>query len=235
MKFIFQDAIIYEDDHFMVVNKPPYMATLEDRNSPHNLQAFAKRHNETLSACHRLDKETSGAVLFAKSEEAYRHASMQFEHRKIVKVYHAFVDGLHDFKNEKVDLPILPLKKGIAVIDYRKGKESSTTFSTLETFKRHTLIECKPLSGRMHQIRVHLAKKKAPIINDELYGGKMLFLSSLKRNYKLKGETEEQPLIKRFALHARKLTFENFSEQVTVDADYPKDIAVLYKQLQKNS
>jgi len=235
MKFIFQDAIIFEDDHFMVVNKPPYMATLEDRNSPHNLQAMAKQHNENLSACHRLDKETSGAVLFAKSAEAYRHASLQFEHRKIVKVYHAFVDGLHTLENELVDLPILPLKKGIAVVEYRKGKESSTTFSTLEIFKRHTLIECKPLTGRMHQIRVHLAKKNAPIINDELYGGEVLFLSSLKRNYKLKSETEEQPLIKRFALHAKKLIFENFIEQITVDADYPKDIAVLYKQLRKNS
>lgn len=235
MKFIFQEAIIFEDDHFMVVNKPPFMATLEDRNSPYNLQAMAKRHNETLSACHRLDKETSGAVLFAKSEKAYRHASLQFEHRKIVKVYHAFVDGLNEFENEKVDLPILPLKKGIAVVDHRKGKESSTTFSTLETFKRHSLIECKPLSGRMHQIRVHLAKLKAPIINDELYGGQMLFLSSLKRNYKLKSETQEQPLIKRFALHAKKLIFENFTGLITVEADYPKDIAVLHKQLRKNS
>jgi len=235
MKFNIEDAIVYEDDHFMVVNKPPFMATLEDRNSPHNLQAMVKRYNPAVSACHRLDKETSGAVLFAKSEEAYRHASIQFENRKIGKTYHAISAGLHNFDNEKVDMPILPLKKGMVVVDFRKGKESYTTFFTLETFKRHTLIECKPLTGRMHQIRVHLSKLKAPIINDELYGGENLFLSSLKRSYRLKENTEEQPLIKRFALHAKKLAFNNFSEVVIVEADYPKDMAVLLKQLRKNN
>ena len=235
MKHNFQDLILFEDDHFLVVNKPPYMATLADRNSPYNLQLLAKQFSEDLSACHRLDKETSGAVLFAKTEAAYRHASIQFEKRTIEKLYHAVADGLHDFQGLEVDLPILPLKKGIVIVDYRKGKPSSTTFCTIETFKRHSLIACRPASGRMHQIRIHLAKNNAPILNDELYGGKPIYLSSLKKNFKLKGDTEEKPMIQRFALHAAELTFNNFSEQIHVKADYPKDMKVLLKQLTKYS
>ncbi len=234
MKLNFQDIIVYEDDHFLVVNKPPFLSTLADRNSPNNLQTLSKRYNESLSACHRLDKETSGAVLFSKSEEAYRHASIQFEDRKIQKIYHAVVDGLHSFSNEKIDLPILPLSKGVVKIDFRKGKDSVTYVNTLETFKRHSLIECKPLTGRMHQIRIHLCNKKAPIVNDQLYGGEPLFLSQLKRNYNLKADSEERPLIQRFGLHAQKIGFDNFSGQVIVEADYPKDMKVLLKQLRKN-
>lgn len=233
MRFKFESSVVFEDDHFMVVNKPPFMASLEDRNDPQNLQLLAKKYDERLSACHRLDKETSGCILFAKSKEAYRHASLQFEHRKVRKVYHAFVNGIHEFSNELIDLPITTLNKGSVRIDLVAGKPSKTTVTTLEIFKKHSLIECIPETGRMHQIRIHLAQKGAPLINDTLYKGDTLFLSQLKKKFNLKKDTEEQPLIKRFGLHARALSFDTFKERVSIEADYPKDLAVLIKQLRK--
>lgn len=234
MKIKFESLIIFEDDNFMVVNKPPYMASLEDRNDPMNLQKLAKNYDESLSACHRLDKETSGCILFAKNKEAYRHASLQFEHRSIKKVYHAFVNGIHEFKNEIIDLPIYTLNKGVTKIDYSVGKPAKTTVNTLELYKNHSLIECVPETGRMHQIRIHLSKKSAPLINDDMYGGDSLFLSQIKRKYKLKRDTEEQPLIKRFALHAQELVFDNLKGKMAIQAKYPKDLRVLHKQLVLN-
>ncbi len=234
MKVNFKSLIIYEDDNFMVVNKPPFMASLEDRNDPTNLQKLAKIYNEDLSACHRLDKETSGCILLAKNKEAYRHASLQFEHRTIQKIYHAFVHGIHEFREEVVNLPIYALNKGVTKIDYSIGKAAKTTFNTLELYKFHSLVECIPETGRMHQIRIHLSESKAPLINDEMYGGDPLLLSQIKRKFKLKKYTEELPLIKRFALHAQKLVFNNFERDLSVEAPYPKDITVLKKQLLAN-
>lgn len=233
MKLKFEDLICYENDHFLVVNKPAHMASLDDRNDPQNVQKLAKAYSEHLSVCHRLDKDTSGCLLLAKSPEAYRHASIQFEKRNINKIYHAFVDGLTEFREERVALSILPLDKGMVVINKEKGKEAETYFTTLENYKSNSLVECRPITGRMHQIRIHLATLKAPIINDEMYGGKQLFLSQLKKKFNLSREEEERPIIQRFALHAYALSFNNFSEQITVKADYPKDMQVLYKQLRK--
>ncbi len=234
MKINFESLIIYEDDNFMVVNKPPFMASLEDRNDPTNLQKLAKKYDESLSACHRLDKETSGCILLAKNKDAYRHASLQFEHRTIKKVYHAFVNGIHEFRDEIINLPIYALNKGVTKIDYSVGKPAKTTVNTLELYKFHSLVECVPETGRMHQIRIHLSESQAPLINDEMYGGEPLFLSQIKRKFKLKKDTEELPLIKRFALHARQLVFNNLDKELLVEAPYPKDITVLHRQLTAN-
>lgn len=234
MKLDFKSLILFEDDHYLVANKPPFISSLDDRNSEINLQMLAKRHNDALSACHRLDKETSGCLLFSKNAEAYRHASIQFEKRTIGKLYHAFVNGIHEFSGLKVDLPILSLNKGSVVIDFN-GKQATTIFNTLELYKRHSLIECLPETGRMHQIRIHLSKKGAPIINDPMYDGEPLFLSQIKRKFNLGKDEEEQPLIKRFALHAFSLEFELMdSKRIKVEAPYPKDLKVLHKQLQAN-
>lgn len=234
MKVNFKSLILFENDDFLVVNKPPFMASLDDRNSELNLQALAKGYDESLSACHRLDKETSGCLLLAKTKEAYRHASIQFEKRTVGKVYHAFVNGIHEFNHEKVQLPILSLNKGSVVIDF-KGKPATTVFNTLDIYKKHSLIECLPETGRMHQIRIHLSKKDAPLIGDELYGGSPLYLSQIKRKYKLSRDEEEQPLIKRFALHAHSLAFKGVDgNKIAVEAPYPKDLKVLLKQLVAN-
>lgn len=231
-KLNFAEMILHEDDNYLVINKPPLVASLEDRGSQVNIHKLAQAHDPNLMLCHRLDKETSGCLLLAKNEEAYRFASIQFEHRKVNKIYHAVVSGLHEWREKDVDLPLLIQSNKVVVSP--KGKASKTTFTTLELFNKHSLIQCQPESGRMHQIRVHLAQLEASIVGDALYGGQDLYLSSLKRNFKLGKDRTEQPLIQRFALHAYRLSLPTSTGHLTVEAPYPKDMRVLLKQLKQN-
>jgi 23S rRNA pseudouridine955/2504/2580 synthase len=231
-----KDIILFEDNDFIVINKPSGVATLDDRNESVNILAMARNYEPNAQVCHRLDKETSGALAIAKNPEAYRALSIQFEQRQVTKVYHAVVDGIHDFREVSVNAPILPLVKGMVKIDYGSGKEALTIFNTLQAYRSHTLVECLPVTGRMHQIRIHLSYKKAPIAGDVQYGGKPFYLSSIKRKFNLKKQTEEQPLISRVALHARALRFKLMDgNEVGIEAAYPKDFAVLLKQLEKNN
>jgi RluA family pseudouridine synthase len=234
-KFNFVEAIIHQDADYLILNKPPFISTLEDRHEAINILQLAREVEPDPQVCHRLDKDTSGALAIARNPEAYRHLSMQFEHREVKKIYHAIVDGIHSFSNELVDAPILKQNDGMARIS-REGKEAQTYFTTLRTFKNHTLVECSPVTGRMHQIRVHLTKLDAPITGDEMYGGKFFYLSSVKRDFNLKKATDEEPLIKRMALHAFSLEFAKLDgEKVKVEAPYPKDFRVLLKQLGENA
>jgi RluA family pseudouridine synthase len=232
--FKFEKAILYQDTDFIIINKPPFIATLEDRNDSENILSLARQFEANAQVCHRLDKETSGVLAIARHPEAYRHLSMQFENREVNKIYHAVVDGIHSFNNQLVDAPILKQNDGTVKIS-RSGKEAQTYFTTLQTYKNHTLLECRPITGRMHQIRIHLAFLKASITGDELYGGKPFFVSSVKRGFNLKKMTEEQPLMKRVALHAYSLEFTLMnSEKVVIEAPYPKDFQALIRQLAEN-
>jgi RluA family pseudouridine synthase len=228
------DILLFEDDDYFVVSKPPFIATLEDRVEKVNLLGLAREYSSDAQACHRLDKDTSGVLAFAKNPEAYRHMSMQFEKRQIEKVYHAVVDGNHALQDVLVDLPILKQNDGTVKISKREGKPAQTYFTTLQSYRQHTLVQCKPITGRMHQIRIHLATLKASITGDDMYGGKPFFLSSVKRGFNLKKQTEEQPIMRRMALHAQALTFEDLkSETKTVEAPYPKDFQALVRQLER--
>ncbi len=234
-KYSVTDLILWEDNDFIAVNKPPFLSTLEDRSDPVNLLALVRDYCETAQACHRLDKDTSGIIVFAKNPEAYRHMSMQFEHRKVEKIYHAVVDGVHDFKQHLVDAPILAAPDGIVKISKRDGKPAQTYFTTLVAYRQHSLIECRPITGRMHQIRIHLSLLNASITGDEQYGGKPLYLSAIKRGFNLKKNTEEEPLMKRMALHAKSLIFKSMKdEKLTLEAPYPKDFQALIRQLESN-
>jgi len=224
-----------EDDHYLVVNKPPNIATLEDRVDPVNLLALAKEYYPEAQACHRLDKETSGVIVFAKNPEAYRHLSLQFQKRDVEKIYHAVSDGIHRFEHVVVDKPILKSKEGPVRIS-KLGKPAQTRFTSLKAYRMHTLVSCRPITGRMHQIRVHLAFLGAPITGDAFYGGKPFFLSSVKRGFNMKKDAEEEALIKRFALHAFSIAFSGLSGvPVKVEAPYPKDMRALIRQLELNS
>ena len=236
MKFPkFEDIILFEDNDLIIVNKPPFLASLDEREGGElNLLRMAKQYHADAQICHRIDKETSGLLIIAKNPEAYRHVSMQFEHRKVQKIYHAIVDGTHVFKDLLVDLPILNAGKGNVLISRSEGKRAETYFNSLKFIKHYTLIEAKPVTGRMHQIRIHLATQRASITGDSMYGGNPVFLSKIKRGYRLTDE-EEQPIMKRFALHARQVAFTMLSgEEQTFEAPYPKDFAVLLKLLEKN-
>lgn len=227
--------ILFENEDYVVVNKPAFLSTLEDRQEKLNLLSLARDYVPTAQVCHRLDKETSGVLAIAKNPEAYRHLSIQFEKREVVKIYHAVADGIHNFKDQLVDAPILKLPDGVVKISKREGKPAQTHFSSLDSYKYHTLIECRPVTGRMHQIRVHLALLGAPITGDLLYGGKPFFLSQVKRGFNLKKETEEQPFMKRMALHAFSLDFLDLQgNDLKIQAPYHKDMDALIRQLELN-
>lgn len=225
---------MFENEDYVLINKPPFISTLEDRHDPDHILSLAKQWISDAQVCHRLDKDTSGVLALAKNPEAYRHLSMQFENREVSKTYHAVVDGIHSFQEKSVEASILKLNDGTVKIS-KEGKLALTYFTTKDTYKAHTLVECHPITGRMHQIRIHLRLLKAPITGDEVYGGKPFFVSSVKRGFNLKKEAEEAPLIKRMALHAFSLEFALLNhETVKIVAPYPKDFQALIKQLSEN-
>lgn len=234
-RFIFKDSILFEDDNYVLVNKPPFISTLADRRTKLNLLTVAKAYTSDAQVCHRLDKETSGVLAIAKNPDAYRHMSLQFEKRQVNKIYHAVVDGIHHFAQTLVDAPILKLDDGVVRIS-RDGKAAQTWFTSLKTYRLHTLVECRPVTGRMHQIRIHLASKKASITGDEAYGGTPFLLSSIKRGYNLKKGSDEISFVKRMALHAFSLEFDDLAgNRQLVVAPYPKDFQALIRQLDLNS
>lgn len=230
----FKDSIIYEDDNYLIVNKWSGISTLSDRRDASCLLDQARNYHSNAQVCHRLDKDTSGVLVFARNQEAYRSLSLQFQSRSVEKIYHAIVEDRHQFSHKLINLPIHQGRRGHVRISHSSGKDSETIVDTLQEYKLHTLLQCKPVTGRTHQIRVHLSAVNAPIVGDIAYGGKELYLSNIKRHYKLGKESVERPLISRPALHAWSIRFQ-ISEQRTeiFEAAYPKDIKVALKQLAK--
>ncbi|MCK5206797.1 MAG: RluA family pseudouridine synthase [Cyclobacteriaceae bacterium] len=232
-KHRFKDLILFENADFLAINKPHGISSLEDRAEDTNILSMAKNLFPDVQVCHRLDKDTSGVLVLAKNPEAYRHLSLQFQNRNVEKIYHAIVHGRTDFKNYMIDLPLLVKNHGIVKWDTKSGKESNTLFTTLQNFKTFSFVECKPITGRRHQIRVHLKYGKHPIVADTLYDGEFVYLSQIKRKYKQSQRTEK-PLINRMALHAYSISFKTLDGKVEkIEAPYPKDYSVFLKQLEK--
>lgn len=230
----FESLILHEDEDVLLVNKPAHIASLDQRQGTEpSLLALAKKYCESAQLCHRLDKETSGVLVIAKNAEAYRAVSMLFESRKVHKTYHAVVAGQLQVDQKTVDLPLSITRNGLAKIDMKEGKTAQTVFTTVTLYHKHTLVACNPISGRLHQIRIHLSAIHFPIIGDVQYGGKPLLLSSLKRNFKTGKFEEEQPFMKRVALHAYQIAFTLNNREYNVVAPYPKDMDVLVKTLEK--
>jgi Pseudouridylate synthases, 23S RNA-specific len=231
----FADLILYEDDHLIVINKPPFLASLDEREGGDmSVLRLAKRYHADAQVCHRLDKETSGLLLIAKDPETYRSVSIEFERRRVAKIYHAIIEGTHVFEDLLVDLPILNLGNKNVTIDRANGKHAETYFKSLRYFKHYTLVECRPITGRMHQIRIHLATQHAAIVGDTLYRGKPVYLSQIKkRGFSLGKGQEEQPIMRRFALHAHQLGLNINGKDHRFEAPYPKDFATLLRHLEK--
>ncbi len=123
----FKELIIFEDEHFIIINKPAHYSSLDDRHADvFSIIRQAKKYDENLQLCHRLDKETSGVLVIAKNETVYREMSICFENRLVEKVYHAVADGVLNVTDQKVVLPLSQTAKGIAKIDMKEGKPSTT-------------------------------------------------------------------------------------------------------------
>ncbi len=201
-----------------------------------NLMALVHtRFGHGVANVHRLDADTSGVLLCAKTKAALDFLSGQFQAKTAEKVYHALVGGAAAaaFTSELALRPDEG-RPGLMRAVKKGGKPSVTDFRVLERFRGFAWLECRPRTSRTHQIRVHLATAGLPILNDSFYGDDTrLLLSALKRGYK--GRAQERPLISRLALHASELTVVHplTHERVTLRAPLPNEFAVALKYLRR--
>ena len=239
--------IIFDDDDLIIVNKPANLLTIPDRfdAAKPSLYADLTQQFGKVFTVHRLDRETSGIIVFAKNEEAHRHLSMQFENHETRKVYIALLDGVMHQDEGQIDRPIAehPTHLGKMVVN-KKGKESLTLFKVTERFKHFTLVEADIRTGRTHQIRVHFQSLGYPLAVDAIYGRKSeIYGKDFKKKFKVGKFTEEElPIMKRTTLHAAKLTFTHprtkgfhpdCDEMLTFECELPKDFRALLSQLNK--
>jgi 23S rRNA pseudouridine955/2504/2580 synthase/23S rRNA pseudouridine1911/1915/1917 synthase len=231
--------ILYEDDHLVAVNKPSGMLTLPDRHDGElqSLRGILQNRYGKLFVVHRLDKDTSGVIIFAKDETAHKYMSSLFEGRSINKEYTGIVHGTPSPAEGSITEPIgeHPAKNGTMMV-HHKGKASHTDYKVIESFSKFSLVQFIIHTGRTHQIRVHCKFLGHPIACDPLYGdGKPVLVSSFKKKYKLsKNDEEEKPILSRLALHAQKLSFNNMNgEDLIIEAPLPKDMRALVAQLRK--
>ncbi len=235
-----KSSVIYADEALLVVDKPAGLLTIADRfGSAHNLHRILEREWGKLWVVHRLDRETSGVLCFARTEEAHRHLSLQFEHHTADKFYLALLDGVVPDEEGEIDKSIGP-HPSIAgkMIITPHGKPSLTFYRVLERFEHFTLVEALLKTGRTHQLRVHFQGIGYPLAIDALYGHRSaFFLSEVKgRNYrKGKFSDEERPLMARTSLHAFRLRIEHphTGQHLEFRSELPKDFSAVLQQLRK--
>lgn len=233
-----QDFIISETDNWVALNKPSGLLSIPDREGKEvSLKILLKEKYGEIFTVHRLDKDTSGLIIFAKKEIEHKFLSQQFENRKTVKIYHGLVLGSPLQKEGSIDAPIIehPAQNGTLIV-HRKGKEALTDYKVLSDFGIYSLLQFRIHTGRTHQIRVHMKNIGHPIVCDPLYGdGKPVLVSSLKSKFKLsKSEEKERPILGRLALHAFQLSVEDIdSKTIHLEAQVPKDMRATLQQLEK--
>jgi 23S rRNA pseudouridine1911/1915/1917 synthase len=232
------ELIIFEDNDLIALNKPSGLLSIPDREGKEpSLKSLLLEKYDSIFTVHRLDKDTSGLIVFAKNDTTHRHLSMQFEERQTEKIYVGLVIGSPANQQGTIDLPIAEnmVTRGTMIIN-RRGKSSVTDYEVLENFGSYSWMQFRIHTGRTHQIRVHMKDIGHPIVCDELYGdGKPVLLSSLKSKFKLsKNELEERPLLNRLALHAYKLGFTKpGGEKMELQAELHKDLKATLQQLAK--
>jgi 23S rRNA pseudouridine955/2504/2580 synthase/23S rRNA pseudouridine1911/1915/1917 synthase len=229
--------VIFENDFFIVINKPYGLLSVPDRKqSEVSLKDILIERFGNIFTVHRLDKFTSGVIVFAKDAATHKTLSQLFESRTVQKFYNGLVYGnLIDTKGS-IEAPMMehPVKLGTMVV-HQKGKLALTDYEVIESFQRFSWLQFQIHTGRTHQIRVHMQHIGNSIVCDELYGdASPIMLSTIKKRFKLsKHDEEERPILNRLALHAAKLSFSFNEEPFAFEAELPKDLRALLQQLRK--
>jgi 23S rRNA pseudouridine1911/1915/1917 synthase len=223
--------IIFENDDLMVVNKPAGMVvhpaaghssgTLVHAALGHAPEMIGIGGEKRPGVVHRLDKDTSGLILLAKNDQAHRWLQDQFRLRKTIKTYIALVDGKPPTPSGRIEAPVgrdSVHRKLMTITSYNKGREAISEYRTLEAFKNHVLLEVHPLTGRTHQIRLHLKLIGCPVAGDKVYG-----------------HTHSTIPINRQFLHATRLTILLPGEvkPTTYEAPLPKELEEVLERLRE--
>ena len=243
--------VLFEDGQILALDKPSGLLTSPDRYDAERPNLMKLLHRDIsrgapwvqeravtyLANAHRLDFETSGVILLAKDKPTLVYLANLFGTEKPAKTYLALVHG--QLPEDDVDvskkLSPHPVKVGRMRVDQKHGKKSRTLFHVLERFRGFSLVRCQPLTGRTHQIRVHLQSIGVPVVADSTYGGRPLLLSAIKPSYQQKPNTPEKPLLGRVALHAAELALAHpvTGEKLVITAPWPKDLSVAVKYLRR--
>ncbi len=237
--------VIFEDECLIAFDKPSGLAVAAERGHKPDenlMSAVQEKMGREVVLVHRIDAATSGLVLCAKTKVALDFLSGQFQSKTVIKRYEALTVGVPASDEFTVDLVMKEdeAQPGVMCVVKKHGQASVTEFTVRGKFPQPAgrpglaHVECRPLTGRTHQVRLHLMSVGTPVLNDLLYGNETrLLLSDLKRGYK--GRDDERPLISRLALHAAALTFTHplSRGKATISAPPPKDFAVALKYLQK--
>lgn len=241
--------VLFEDEHLLALDKPAGLPASPDRTEParpclirllHSGIAAAKpwaaaRRLTYLMNAHRLDAETTGVLVLAKSKSALVALANWFSREKSDRQYVALVEGTpaEDRFEIAAKLAPHPARPGVMRVDARNGKRARSRFEVLERFSHNALLKCAPLAERPHQLRAHLSQAGLRLVGDGLYGGRPLWLSRLKPNYRLKEGRTERPLLARAALHAEQVELSHPAtrEILKITAPWPKDLRVAVKYL----
>jgi 23S rRNA pseudouridine955/2504/2580 synthase/23S rRNA pseudouridine1911/1915/1917 synthase len=230
--------IIFENEDIIAIDKPSGLLSIPDREGREvSLKALLADKYDQVFTVHRLDRDTSGLIVFAKNEAAHRHLSMQFEERQTEKIYRGLVLGSPLHVTGTIDKPIAEntVTRGVMLI-HPRGKNAITDFHVIEDFGIYSFLEFQIHTGRTHQIRIHMKDMGHPIVCDPVYGdGKPILLSAIKPRFKLsKKEEVEKPILGRLALHAFRLTIKDMKgNPLEMEAPLPKDIRATLQQLEK--
>lgn len=231
--------ILYQDCAIVVINKTGGIRTIPDRwnvHYPNVRDILEKRLKTKVFVVHRLDKGTSGVMIFALTAESHQQLNEQFENRTVQKVYHALVEGQFPYDTLEIDIPLRSTAKGDKVYPSVLGKEAKTAVTVLERFHNATLVECELHTGRHHQIRAHLAAIGFPLLVDDVYGVRSeLTYRDIVHSTKGSQQYDVHPLLSRLSLHSYRLTVHHpiTGEQMEFVAEYPRDFQATVKMLRK--